>query len=161
MLMRSMPWYVFFALVTGTNVSHAQVPADSLIAGDLVQYELSEPLDDLPEESKGTFEALTSSVVMLSAVEDVDDVGLVELPRELLLDFEVARGTKDIRWPGGVVVGIAGCVVGHAVVKSSNTEDDMGAAFVGCPLGFVAGGIIGYLVGSQITGPRWEDVEFD
>ena len=110
MLIRSVPWFVFFALVTGSSISDAQVPADSLIAGDLVQYELSEPLRDLPQESKGTFEALSPSVVLLSEVEDLEAGGMVELPRELISDFEVARGEEDVRW---LLAGIGG-VAGHS-----------------------------------------------
>ena len=121
--MRFMTWIVVYALVIGANVSTAQVPATSLVAGELVQYELARPLDDLPEESRGTFQTLTPSVVMLSEVEDFSVPGPVELPRELIADFEVARGTKDIRWPGAVVVGAAGCLAGYAMAERSSAED--------------------------------------
>ena len=160
--MRSMTWIDAGALVTVANMSTAQVPADSLVAGDLIQYELSAPLKHLPEESRGTFEALTPSVVMLSAVQDFDALGSVELPRELIADFEVARGSKDIRWPGAVVVGAAGCLAGYAMAERSSAEDgELLGTFLGCPIGLLVGGILGYFVGSQITGPRWVDVDLN
>ena len=160
--MRSMTWIVVYALVIGANVSTAQVPATSLVAGELVQYELARPLDDLPEESRGTFQTLTPSVVMLSEVEDFSVPGPVELPRELIADFEVARGTKDIRWPGAVVVGAAGCLAGYAMAERSSAEDgELLGTFLGCPIGLLVGGILGYFVGSQITGPRWVDVDLN
>lgn len=152
---------VAVALVALPAASAAQIPADSLIAGDLVQYRLSGPLHDLPDESKATFEALTFSGVVVSTVEGFDASGSVELPRELIDGFEVARGTKDIRWPGAVVVGAAGCAVGYAVVKAGNSEDHEGGMFLGCPLGILVGGVLGYFVGSKITGPKWTDVEFE
>ena len=156
MVTRPVPWFVFFALVTGTSVSNAQVPADSLIAGDLVQYELSEPFRDLPEESKGTFEALTPSVVMLSAVEDFEAGETVELPRELIADFEVARGTKDIRWIGAAIGVGAGFAAGLTIRDPDQTPTEFG--IIAVP---VIGGVLGYLFGSAIKGPRWEDVAFD
>ena len=157
MLLRSVPWFVFFALVTGLSVSNAQVPADSLVAGDRVQYELSEPLNNLPEESKGTFEALTPSLVMLSAVEDFDAVGPVELPRELIADFEVARGEEDVRWLLAGIGGVAGLLVAVSAIfdESANSPGD---AVILLPL---VGTLGGYGLGRLIKSPRWEDVAFE
>ena len=157
MLIRSVPWFVFFALVTGSSISDAQVPADSLIAGDLVQYELSEPLRDLPQESKGTLEALSPSVVLLSEVEDLEAGGMVELPRELISDFEVARGEEDVRWLLAGIGGVAGLFVAVSAIvdESANSPGD---AVILLPL---VGTLGGYGLGRLIKSPRWEDVEFD
>ena len=135
----------------------AQVPADSLVAGDLVQYELSKSLDDVPEESKGTFEALTPSIVRLSAVKDFDSVGPVELPRELLSVFEVARGEEDVRWLLAGIGGVAGLYGAAAAVfdDGANSPSD---AFILAPL---VGALGGYGLGRLIKSPRWEDVAFD
>jgi hypothetical protein len=156
MVMRFMPWFVFFALVTGSSPSNAQVPAGSLIAGDLVQYELSKPLRAIPEQSRGTFEALSPSIVILSAVEDLDTGALVELPLELIADFEVKRGTKDIRWLGAAIGVGAGFAVGLTITDPDQTPTATG--IIAVP---ILGGLLGYLFGSAIKGPRWEDVEFN
>ena len=135
----------------------AQVPADSLVAGDLVQYELSKSLDNVPEEGKGTFEALTPSIVMLSAVEDFDSVGPVELPRELLSVFEVARGEEDVRWLLAGIGGVAGLFVAVSAIFDESTNSPSDAAIL-LPL---VGTLGGYGLGRLIKSPRWKDVAFD
>lgn len=153
--MRHSLFLVAIPLIALPGVSAAQVPADSLVAGDLVQYELSGPWRDLPEEGTGRFGSLSPSVVTLSTLEDYEGLGPVELPRELVDDFEVARGTKNLRWFGAAVGGALGLAIGLSAAQS---ELNVGTLVLPV-LGPVVGGGFGYLIGSQITGPRWEDVQ--
>lgn len=145
-------------LVAFPSASVAQIPADSLVAGDQIQYELSGPLEDLPEESKATFEALTFSGVIVSTVEDFDDLASVELPRELIDDFQVARGTENIGLPVALIAGAVGCAIGFSL--ANNTGDQSGGLGA-CFAGTLVGGGIGFVIGSRISEPRWIDVQMD
>lgn len=160
MLIRSVPWFVFFALATGTSVSNAQVPADSLHRGERVQYELSGPVDGVPEESEARFDSLTAVAVVVRNVQELEFTGPVDLPKALIEDFEVARGTKDLRWLGLGLGGFLGVAAGVSYSQSAS-EGEVLFALAAPVLGAAAGGIVGFLVGKLITGPRWQDVEFD
>ena len=45
--------------------------------------------------------------------------------------------------------------------SQSASEGEVLFALAAPVLGAAAGGIVGFLVGKLITGPRWQDVEFD
>lgn len=156
--MRFSLWLAVFAVVALPGASAAQIPADSLVAGEHVRYELTAPLDDIPEEGEGTFEALSVTAVTLSGLEDFELLGSVELPRQLIDDFQVTRGTKNVGLPVAIALAGVGCAIGFSL---ANDTGDQSGGLGACFGGVLAGGTVGFVLGSFITGPRWEDIAFD
>ena len=160
MFIRSVRLSVCFALVIGKSVSIAQVPADSLHRGERVQYELSGPVRGVPKESEARFDSLTAVAVVVRNVQELESAGVVDLPKALIEDYAVARGTKDLRWLGLGLGGFLGVAAGVSYSQSAS-EGEVLFALAAPVLGAAAGGIVGFLVGKLITGPRWQEVPFD
>ncbi len=156
--MRHSLFLVAIPLIALPCASAAQIPADSLVAGDHVRYELTSSFDHLPEKGEGTFEALGLTAVFLSAVDDTQSHTTFELPRELVDDFQVARGTENIGLPVAIIAGGVGCAIGFSL--ANNTGDQSGGIGA-CFAGTLVGGGIGFVVGSRISEPRWIDVDMD
>ena len=146
---------VALALITPAGTSPAQVPLDSLIAGESVRYELVGPFRDAPRKSEATFDRQTRVSVVLIEVEESQSRGEVAIPTEMFEAFEVARGNESWAWPLALVGGLGGCALAVA------TSDESDVPLARCPGGLLIGGLVGYGTGSLIKQPKWLPVEVD
>jgi hypothetical protein len=146
---------IVVAATTGTGT--AQIPLDSLVAGDFVRYELARTPGGVPQEASGTLNAVTPVAVMLSEVDDYQNAEPLLLPREYFARMDVARGTRDIRWPGTVIGAAGGCAVGIVTSGDVDALDKV----LRCTVGVALGGLLGYGGGLLIKGPRWIEVLLD
>lgn len=134
------------------NGQEAVIPTE----GETIRYELRNRDGRPSRRVRATFRDYRGSDLLVAL-----EAQSIKVPLADIRGLQVARGTRDVRWLGFLLGGVAGCGVGIAVSTTSGTEDPDVNRVVGCAAGAALGMLGGYLVGSILQEPRWIDVDID
>ena len=146
---------VSLLIAVGPRPSVGQVTASSLETGEHVRYRLLNRSSGTHRFEEGSFQALSASNL---TVFDNRSKQTLDVSLDAIRSLDVARGTRDLRWIGGALLGATGCALLGSYLGSQG-DKDAGAAVLGCMVGFPVGAIAGFFLGRAIEGPRWIDVE--
>lgn len=123
-----------------------------LSPGEQIRYRMK---SDVPRDGAFTRAAFSGFDDDQLVVKDRE----ARIPLDEIGRLQVARGTRDIRWPGLFIGGAAGCGAGILVADTDGVEDPELQRVIGCGIGAGIGMLGGYLVGATIKEPRWLDVD--